>query len=244
MGASRTPKQGRHLTAAAYRLSQGLSHLNRRGRSVSFSHKGILMHARHLASLAAVVVVAVIAIAPASAYIHFPPLTMPKICEQSRAIRVLTVKKHNKEKGVIVFEATETLKGKTPDGTLFKHVIGKEDKGTKPIFDWVADGKQAMMFTIETGPSGIACGYVFIDKYCYSVDRNGTGEFWLLIRADPQMAATFHGTIDTLRKVTKDLLAGKEVKVPVDESVKALTIKDRQQQVQALNEVLKKNREK
>jgi hypothetical protein len=182
--------------------------------------------------------------AGAGGYIHFPPTTLPKMCEQSRAIRVLTVKKHDKEKGVIVFEAAETLKGKTPEGTTFKHVIGKADKGTKPIFDWVADGKQAVMFTIETGATGIACGYVFIDKYCYSVDRNGTGEFWLLFRVDPEMAATFHGTVDTLRQVTKDVLAGKEVKVPVDESVKPLTNKEREKLAPAVNEILIKNREK
>jgi hypothetical protein len=202
------------------------------------------MNPRYLPQLAGVVLVTAFGAAPAVGYIHFPPTTMPKLCEQSRAIRVLTVKKHDKEKGVIVFEATETLKGKTPEGTLFKHVIGKEDKGTKPIFDWVADGKQAVMFTIETGATGIACGYVFIDKYCYSVDRNGAGEFWLLFRVDPEMAATFHGAVDTLRQVTKDLLAGKEVKAPVDESVKPLTTKEREKQVPAVNEILIKNREK
>jgi hypothetical protein len=143
-----------------------------------------------------------------------------------------------------VYEAAETLKGRTPDGTSFKHAIGKETKGTKPIFDWVADGKQAVMFTIETGPSGIACGYVFIDKYCYSIDRNATGEFWLLIRADPEMAATFHGTVETLQKVTRDLLAGKKVKVPVDESLKPVSLEERRKRVPALNEIMTKNREK
>jgi hypothetical protein len=186
----------------------------------------------------------VVAATPARGYIHFPPLTMPKMCEQSRAIRVLTVKKYDNEKGVIIFEATETLKGSTPDGMTFKHVIGKEDKGTKPIFDWVADGKQAVMFTIEAGANGIACGYVFIDGYCYSVDRNGSGAFWLLIRVDPEMAATFHGDVETLRGVTKDILAGKDVDVPVDKSVRGLTNKEREKLVPALNEILLKNREK
>jgi hypothetical protein len=169
---------------------------------------------------------------------------MLKMCEQSRAIRVLTVKKHDKEKGVILFEATESLKGKTPHGTTFEHVIGKENKGTKPVFDWVADGKQAVLFTIETGPTGIACGYVFIDKYCYSVDRNGTGEFWLLIRTDPEMAATLFGTVETLRKITKDLLAGKHVKVPVDESLKPVPNEERGKRIPALNDIIIKNREK
>jgi hypothetical protein len=203
------------------------------------------MRTRLLATVAGVILVAVIAVQPVGGYIHFPPVTMPKMCQLSTAIRVLTVKKHSKEKGVIVFEAIETLKGTTPEGTSFKHVIGTEDKGTKPIFDWVADGKQAVMFTIEAeGPNGLACGYVFIDKYCYSVDRNGTREFWLLIRTDPEMAATFHGSVETLQQVTKDLLAGKEVKAPVDASVKALTIQERAKQVPALNAVLDKNRAK
>jgi hypothetical protein len=202
------------------------------------------MRTRFLNAFIGVFLVMVVGATPAVGYIHFPPTTLPKMCEQSRAIRVLTVKKHDKEKGVIVFEATETLKGKTQEGTLFKHVIDKEAKGTKPILDWVADGKQAVMFTIETGPTGIACGYVFIDKYCYSVDRNGTGEFWLVFRADPEMAATFHGTVDTLRQVTKDIRAGKEVKVPVDGAVKPLTNKERERLVPAVNEILVKNREK
>jgi hypothetical protein len=198
---------------------------------------------RHLASLAGLLLVAAVFAPPALGYIHFPPTTLPMMCEQSRAIRVLTVKKHDREKGVIVYEATETLKGKTPDGATFKHVIGKEDKGTKPIFDWVADGKKAVMFTIETGATGIACGYVFIDKYCYSIDRNKTGEFWLLIRPDPEMAATFFGPVETLQKVTKDLLAGKDVKVPVDESMKPIPNEERGKRVPALNEIIIRNRQ-
>jgi hypothetical protein len=202
------------------------------------------MHRRYLLNVTGLVLVTAIIAAPALGYIHFPPITMPKMCEQSRAIRVLTVKRHDKGKGLIVFEATETLKGKTPPGTAFKHAIGKENKGTKPIFDWVADGKQAMMFTIETGSTGIACGYVFIDKYCYSVDRNGTGEFWLLIRADPEMAATFYGTVASLRTITKDLLAGNDVKVPVDASLKPVPNEERGKRVPALNDIIIKNRQK
>jgi len=202
------------------------------------------MRSRYLLQFTGVVLVTMIVTATAVGYIHFPPTTMQKMCEQSRAIRVLTVKKYDMEKGVIVFEVTETLKGKTPDGATFKHVIGKEDKGTKPIFNWVADGKQAMMFTIEAGTTGIACGYVFIDKYCYSIDRNGTGEFWRLVRVDPEMAATFLGTVETLKTITKDLVAGKDVKVPVDESMKPVANEEREKRVQALNEIIIKNRQK
>jgi hypothetical protein len=184
----------------------------------------------------------VVAVTPTSGYIHFPPTTLPKMCQQSTAIRVLTVKKHDKDKGVIVYEAAETVKGKTPDGTSFRHALGKETSATKPIFDWVADGKQAVMFTIEGGE--IACGYVFIDRFCYSVDYNRKGDFWLLIRVDPELAATFHGTVDTLQQLTKDILAGKEVKVPVDDAVKPPSLEERRERVPALNEILTKNRGK
>jgi hypothetical protein len=200
------------------------------------------MLSRLLATFAGVVLVTALAVAPAGGYIHFPAPTMPKMCQQSTAIRVLTVRKHDKEKRVIVFKVAETLKGKTPEDMSFRHAIGKESKESKPIFDWVADGKQAVMFTIEGRE--LACGYVFIDKFCYSVDYNKKGDFWLLIRTDPEMAATFFGTVETLQAVMKDILAGKEVKVPVDESVKALTTKEREKLVPALNEVLTKNREK
>ncbi|HEV3439514.1 MAG TPA: hypothetical protein VG122_19270 [Gemmata sp.] len=201
------------------------------------------MPTRRLASVTGVVLLTVIVVAPVEAYIHFPPQTMPKMCEMSRAIRVLTVKKHDKDKGVIVYEAAETLKGKTPEGTLFKHAIGKQTKETNPIYDWVGDGKQALMFTLEAKESDIACGYVFIDEFCYSVDHNKRGNFWLLIRVDPEMGAILYGKVETLQQVTKDLLAGKEVKVPVDKSVKALTVKEREKLAPALSEVLTKNRQ-
>src|SRR5262245_149035 len=119
----------------------------------------------------------------AAGYIHFPPTTMPKMCKQSTYIRVLSIKKYDAAKGVILYELAETLKGTSRKRTTFKHVIGKQTKETQPIFDWVADGKQAVMFTIEGG--AILCGYVFIDNFCYSVDHNRREDYWLLIRVDP-----------------------------------------------------------
>ena len=44
--------------------------------------------------------------------------------------------------------------------------------------------------------------------------------------------------------MAKDILDGKDVKVPVDESVKALTTKEREKLVPTLNEIIIKNREK
>ncbi len=198
------------------------------------------MGSRNRVYLASVVVGTALLAPPAAGYIHFPPPTMQRMCKQSTNIRVLTVKKHDKETGVIVYEVAGRLKGEDPKGMSFKHAIRKDADGAKPIFDWVGDGKQAVMFTIEGG--GLACGYVFIDKFCYSVDYNRKGGFWLLIRVDPEMAACFHGSVETLRGVTRDLLDGKEVKVPVNESMKPVSLEERRKRAPALEEILRKNR--
>src|SRR5690348_7521829 len=112
---------------------------------------------RKLLPFVGVALVAALAASHSAGYIHFPPPTMQKMCKQSTNIRLLTAKKHDKDKGVIVYELTETLKGKNPKEVSFKHAVGEQTDRSKPIFDWVADGKQAVMFTIEGG--GIACGY-------------------------------------------------------------------------------------
>lgn len=198
------------------------------------------MRARKLIQFIGVMLVMALAARPLVGYIHFPPLTMEKMCKTSTNIRVLAVKKHDREKGVIVYEAVENLKGKSVTGIAFRHVIPKDTGGAKPIFDRVGAGKQAVMFTIEGNE--IACGYVFIDKFCYSVDRNKKGDIWLLIRVDPEMSACFHGSVETLQQVTKDILADKAVNVPVNELARPLSLEERKRRVPALNETLTKNR--
>jgi hypothetical protein len=200
------------------------------------------MNTRILVRFAGAVLTMALAASPSVGYIHFPPLTMQKMCKQSSNIRVLGVKKYDKEKGVVVYEVVETLKGKNLKGMSFKHAIREDADGVKPIFDWVEDGKRGVMFTIEGGR--IACGYVFIDEFCYSVDYNTKGDFWLLVRVDPEMSACFHGSVEHLQKVAKEILDGKDVKVPVMESTKPLTLEEREKRAPALNDILKKNRGK
>lgn len=139
-----------------------------------------------------------------------------------------------------MYAVAETLKGETKLPKSFKHSIPKGTAGAKPILDWVGKDKRAVLFTIEG--NSLACGYVFIDEFCYSVDYNTKGEFWLLIRVDPELAATYYGSAEKLEGLAKDLLAGKDVKVPVKESAKPLTIEERVKLVPAINEIFLKNR--
>jgi hypothetical protein len=179
-------------------------------------------------------------LAPASVgYIHFPPPTLPKLCKHSHHVRVLKVTKYDKERRVILFEVAEALKGGKSSITSFRHVLRADAAGAKRIVDWVRDGKTAVMFSIEAAGGGLGCGYVFIDGLCYSVDYNHTGQFWLLIRVEPGMSACYHGPVERLRVAVKDVLAGKEVTVPVKKPDAGENGDRRRKQV---NDVLEKNR--
>jgi hypothetical protein len=208
--------------------------------------RGFPMRTSPLLRFAVVAVAAAVLASPAAGYIHFPPTTLPKMCQQSSHIRVLKVTKFDTEKGVIVYEAAETLKDEPRVGPTekksFRHAVRGEPGPIKPILDWAGAGKTAVMFTIEW--PGHACGYVFLDEFCYSVDYNAKGDFWLLIRVDPELSATYHGTAERLRGVARDLLAGKPVEVPVKPGAKPLTLKEREKLAPALSEILVKNREK
>jgi hypothetical protein len=172
------------------------------------------------------VVTALLAATPA--YIHFAPGDLPKFCKESLVVRVLEVTKFDADAGVVVFKATDTLKGTGAKSiTSFKQVIDPKAKGVKPIFDWVAKGKTAVLFTIEKDAADIACGYVVIDGFWYSVDYNFKGEYWAFLRADPHLSEVYHGDADKLVPLVKDLLAGKKVDVPTKKADKVPTKDER-----------------
>jgi hypothetical protein len=191
-----------------------------------------------VARLAGAAITMAVAASAAVAYIHFPPMALPKMCKQSTNIRVLEVKKYDKDKGVIVFEAVEDVKGKSQKPMSFRQVIRPDAEGVKAIFDWAQEKKRAVLFTIEGG--NIACGYVFIDGYCYSVDQNRRGDFWMFLRADPQMSTCYFGSTEKLQQITKEILAGKTIDVPTKEV--PITKEDRDKRVKDVNDVLKENR--
>jgi hypothetical protein len=144
-------------------------------------------------------------------------MTLKKMCKESHHIRLLKVDKSSPEKGVIVYEAAESFKGRQSQIASFKHVVRTDDKGFKPILDWMANGKSAMIFYIEGNQLARppALGYVFIDGYCYSVDYSNKDQYWLAIRGEPHMSACFHGSVEKLKESIKAILAGKDVDVAV-----------------------------
>jgi hypothetical protein len=168
-------------------------------------------------------------------------MTLAKMCRESHHVRVLRVTKFDREKGVIVFEPGEALKGEKSRVTSFRQSVGHDTPGGKAVLDWAGPGKLAVLFYIE-GPAGEATralGYVFTDEGCHSVDYNAAGEYWGVIRAEPGMAACYDGKADRLVGLVKDLLAGKEVVVPTREPAAK---DDRDARNREVNEALTKNR--
>src|SRR5262245_48775880 len=191
--------------------------------------------------IAATVVVLALPASNAMAYIHFPPMTLPKMCKTSHQIRVLKVEKFNKEKGVIIFKCDEILKDAGSKITSFRIVIRNETTGTKPIWDWVKDEKTAVMFSIEgmDREKMAAIAYVFIDDYCFTADHNANGKYWLMIRGEPSLSACYYGSAERLRRLVKDLLDGKDVKAPVKDPDNK---EDRDKRFKEINDALRDNR--
>jgi hypothetical protein len=189
---------------------------------------------------ASVILVMTLCASAAPGYIHFPPMTVPKMCKVSNQIRLLKVEKVRKEKGVIIFEVAQSLKGEKSRITSFKHIIKTDAMGTKPILDWAGEGKMAVLFWIEAIPSHPVggLGYVFLDGYCYSVHYNREGTYWAMIRAEPGMSACYHGSVEQLQGLVKDILDGKKVKIPT----RAIDTKEDADKRRAeINEYLNKN---
>jgi hypothetical protein len=177
----------------------------------------------------------------AAAYIHFPPKTLPKMCKDSQHIRVLRVVKFDRDKGVIVFESSESLKGEKSRVTSLRHGVGTDTPGAKTVLDWAGVGKLAVAFWIESPADGAikAIGYVFTDDGCYTVDYNARGEYWAVIRSEPGLTACYHGRVDKLVGLIRDILAGKEVTVPTREPAPK---EDRDRRNKDVNDALGKNR--
>jgi hypothetical protein len=164
-------------------------------------------------------------------------MTLAKMCKESHHIRVLKVAKVDKEKGVVVLEPGEALKGEKSQVTAFRQAVGAGTPGGQAVLDWAAEGKAAVLFYIESPPGGTtrALGYVFTDAGCHSVRYDAAGKYWGVIRAEPGLTACYHGPADRLVDLVKDLLAGKEVNVPTTEPD---TKEDRDKRNREVNDVL------
>jgi hypothetical protein len=195
--------------------------------------------AHHLVRTSGVVIGLLSVASFAAAYIHFPPMTLEKMCNRSHQVRVLKVEKLDKDLGVVIFKSHETLKGGKSVIAEAKHVIRPESDGAKPILNWLAPDKSVVMFSLEAVGGNAGIGYVFIDENCYSVDYNHKGKYWYFLRAEPELAACYFGSVSKLRELAKDILDGKSVNVPTKPAAKS----DNEKRFKEINDGLTKNRQ-
>ena len=88
---------------------------------------------------------------PAAAYIHFTPMTLPKMCKESLFVRVLTVAKADAEAGVVVFALEKDLKatkGYAPV-PFERHSFRTDPKAAKPYLEKLTAGTTVVLFSIE-----------------------------------------------------------------------------------------------
>jgi hypothetical protein len=169
---------------------------------------------------------------PAAAYISILPPTLGDLCRQSTHIYVMKVDRFSAENGVILFKAGEPLKaeGVLPDGAHMKQVIGSNVLGAKIIFDWVAEGKTAVLFAKDFGLKSAA--HVYIDGYWYFLSWNRDAKCWFATNGEPTMLVRYCGTPDKLGEVLPTILRGDEVVVPAMVSDNVKDVVERRARVQ------------
>jgi hypothetical protein len=202
------------------------------------------MRIRRYVRVALVAAVAASLVPAAGAYIHFPPPTLQKMCAVSRQIRALKVERVGPDGEVVLFGVEEELKGTKSLCEPGKHVLrGDAARATREA---LKPGTRAVAFWIE-GPAGakaptLGCGYVFLDRRCYSVDYNVGGKHWVFIRPEPDLDGCYHGSPEKLCGLVRDVLAGKTVDVPVRAADRPQTKADWEKRYKEVNDVLRKNR--
>lgn len=152
----------------------------------------------------------------ASAFIDvFRPETLGSTCERAQSITVLRVTKFDRDKHIILYEVVKNLKGEFPRDRL-RQVAGdaNEPPERKHLMEWVSEGKTAVAFRYENRVA-ICTGDQWSvgdqappkeEKEPYTL--NGT-------RTEPWYNGVYFGDADKLAAAVADILAGKEVVVPL-----------------------------
>lgn len=143
----------------------------------------------------------------AGAYIDTCP-SLGTVVASSTSIVVLQVDKVSVEKRAIIWKKLGELKGKNPN-EQFRHQItdGGHPREPKGILDWARPGRVAIGFVSDKN------FLTFIGRQWYE-SAAGEASWWTMTRGCPEMLYSYAGTVERLRQVTVDMVAGKEVVVP------------------------------
>lgn len=143
----------------------------------------------------------------AGAYIDTCP-SLGTVVASSTSIVILQVDKVSVEKRVVIYKKIADLKGKHPAEQI-KHQItdGGHPREPKGILDWARPGRIAIGFFNDKA------SLTFIGRQWYE-SAAGEPPWWTMTRGCPEMLYSYAGTVERLRQVSLDMIAGKEVVVP------------------------------
>jgi hypothetical protein len=142
------------------------------------------------------------------------PETLGAVCARATSISVFKVEKVNKEKGVILYRKVEDLKGSCPRETFREFLSAAHEPHERQHYlDWVEVGKIAVLFRHENRQA-IAVGEQWtVNDGAPPKDES---EVWTIgTRTEPWFLKNYCGDPGKLAESVKELLAGKDVIVPV-----------------------------
>ena len=152
---------------------------------------------------------------PAAAYIDVHrPETLGAVCARADSITIFKVEKFSKEKGIIIYQKVEDLKGTSPRNSFREFLsAAHEEAERKHYLEWVDVGKLAIMFRVENRQA-LAISEQW--TVCDGVPPKDASEVWTIAtRTEPWFLKNYCGDVNALADSLKELLAGKEVIVPV-----------------------------
>jgi hypothetical protein len=159
-------------------------------------------------SVETLLILLVVSARPAEGYIDIPPATLGRMCEATMSITVVRVEKIEEEKGLVIFRAIRDLKGNGPSD-LVRHAVGTDLGRGDAIIRWAKPGKQAIHFASASRNYS----YTYIDGRWYACAL--VEGWWRLVRIEPNLLHCYCGAVNRLVKAVEEILAAKEVVVPV-----------------------------
>lgn len=144
----------------------------------------------------------------------YRPETLGSVCQRATSISIIKVEKFSKEKGVILYKKVKDLKGVCPRDS-FREVLSSAHEAAERehYLQWVGEGKLAVLFRHEDRQA-IGIGEQW--TVCDGAPPRDPEEVWTVgTRTEPWFLKNFCGDSADLARAVEDLLAGKEVTVPV-----------------------------
>ncbi len=164
-----------------------------------------------------------------SAYITFHPPTLGSVVASSTNIMLVQVEKVSREKSIIIYRKVRDIKGKFPKDVV-KHIFGTYDppqneaglfklnaRDWSYVLQWAEPGKEAVIMGVHQ-PTWGHYNHIYVDQCWYGnyCPRGGDLTWWHTIYSRPDMLRNWYcGSAAGLAAVVEDILAGKEVVVPV-----------------------------